>query len=150
MKFIKHLTAVLLTTASLSTSSAQIHWKKVISVEEFYQVYPERLIFMFNQINLDRKGLESVKQYYEPNPRFVPVSSRMLTSLTILQQRAVRGHCFGDISFEHPSNGPFGRYSTNPAIRSDHHVVRDSKSTYVAGHGCLHWSDQGQIKPYSG
>lgn len=77
MKFIKHLTAVLLTTASLSTSSAQIHWKKVISVEEFYQVYPERLIFMFNQINLDRKGLESVKQYYDQQ-NYVAASSALL------------------------------------------------------------------------
>ncbi len=39
--------------------------KEVKSVEDFYEAYPERLIFMFDQINLDRKGLESVKQYHD-------------------------------------------------------------------------------------
>ena len=65
MRFIKSLSFIFWIAVSLSPTTAQIHWKEVKSVEDFYEAYPERLIFMFDQINLDRKGLESVKQYHD-------------------------------------------------------------------------------------
>ena len=65
MRFIKSLSVFFWIAVSLSPTTAQIHWKEVKSVEDFYKAYPERLIFMFDQINLDRKGLESVKQYHD-------------------------------------------------------------------------------------
>jgi len=65
MRFIKSLTVIFWIAISFSPTTAQIHWKEVKTVEDFYEAYPERLIFMFDQINLDRKGLESVKQYHD-------------------------------------------------------------------------------------
>ena len=77
MRLIQLLTAVLWIAGSLSPTSAQIHWKEVKSVEDFYQAYPERLKFMFDQINLDRKGLELVKKHHDQQ-NYVTASTALL------------------------------------------------------------------------
>ena len=77
MRLIQLLTAVLWIAGSLSPTSAQIHWKEVKSVEDFYQAYPERLKFMFDQINLDRIGLELVKKHHAQQ-NYVAASTALL------------------------------------------------------------------------
>lgn len=77
MRCIQLLTALLWIAGSLSPVSAQIHWKEVKSAEDFYQAYPERLKFMFDQINLDRKGLELVKKLHDQQ-NYVAASSALL------------------------------------------------------------------------
>ncbi len=45
--------------------SAQPNWQEIISVEDVYSAYPERMKTMLQAFNLEFKGLEKVKQAYE-------------------------------------------------------------------------------------
>jgi len=43
---------------------AQKHWKEIVSVQDLYDSYPEKINFIFENLNLNYNGLEEVKINY--------------------------------------------------------------------------------------
>lgn len=53
---------IVLVTSSFSQLTAQKNWKYINTIEDLYQSYPDRVKYMFEQIDLNHKGLEEVKK----------------------------------------------------------------------------------------
>lgn len=43
----------------------QVRWNKLTTIEDLYSAYPERLDFIFEQLELERDGLQPVKEAFE-------------------------------------------------------------------------------------
>ncbi|MEX0928989.1 MAG: alginate lyase family protein [Balneolales bacterium] len=52
-------------------------WEEMTSVEDLYALYPEKVNFIFQHLDLDREGLEKVRQAYE-NGNSIQAGKRLL------------------------------------------------------------------------
>ena len=60
-----------------STVVAQNNWKKIKTVEDLYESYPNRFEFLFDQLDLNYVGLDNVKNSYEEKD-FVTAARKLL------------------------------------------------------------------------
>ena len=56
---------VFLITLLCSQVVAQNNWKNIKTIEDLYESYPNRLEFLFDQLDLNYYGLGEVKKSYE-------------------------------------------------------------------------------------
>lgn len=64
------------TAGATAASGDSLSWEEMTSVEDLHALYPERIQLVFDHLDLEREGLEKVKQAYESGN--IPKASKEL------------------------------------------------------------------------